>query len=165
MSARSTLAVEKLEPMCQTVQMAYVQIASLLVIAASATILSADQSGPAVTDVQNAFRSIDAAVAKRDHGAFANALADSFTFLGINGDLIDRNAAIERQKAGRLLAGTPNEIVKTQVYRDTAIVTYKTKVPLNNGATLMGTRIFLKQGGVWKWTYSQGSIVTQLPPK
>jgi len=165
MSARSTLAVQKLEPMCQTAQMGYVQIASLLAIAASATILGAEQSDPAVTDVQNAFRSIDAAVAKHDHRAFANALADSFTFLGINGDLIDRNAAIERQKAGRLLAGTPNEIVKTQVYGDTAIVTYKTKVPLNNGSTLMGTRIFLKQGGVWKWTYSQGSIVTPLPPK
>lgn len=151
--------------MCRTAQTTYVQIASLLAIAASATILGAEQGDPTVTEVQNAFRSIDAAVAKHDHGAFANALADSFTFLSINGDLIDRNAAIERQKAGRLLAGTPNEIVKTQVYGDTAIVTYKTEVPLNNGAALMGTRIFLKQGGVWKWTYSQGSIVTPLPPK
>jgi hypothetical protein len=153
------------EPMCQTVQMVYRRIARLLAIAAAATLLGAQQSDPAVTDVQNAFRFIDAAVAKHDLGAFANALADRFTFLGINGDLIDRNAAIEMQKAGKLLAGTPNEIVKTQVYGDTAIVTYKTKVPLNGGATLMGTRIFLKQGGVWKWTYSQGSIVTPFAPK
>ncbi len=151
--------------MCQTAQMAYTQLASLLAVAASATILAAEQSAPAFNDVQNAFRSIDAAVAKHDHRAFADALADSFTFLGIDGELIDRSAAIERQKAGKLLAGTPNEIVKTQVYGDTAIVTYKTKIPLNNGATLIGTRVFLKQGGVWKWAYSQGTVVTALPPK
>jgi len=145
--------------------MAYTQTASLLAVAASAALLAAEQSAPAVNDVENAFRSIDAAVAKHDHRAFADALADSFTFLGINGELIDRSAAIEREKAGKLLAGTPNEIIKTQVSGDTAIVTYKTKIPLNNGTTLIGTRVFVKQGGVWKWAYSQGSVVTALPPK
>jgi len=85
--------------------MAYTQLASLLAVAASATILAAEQSAPAFNDVQNAFRSIDAAVAKHDHRAFADALADSFTFLGIDGELIDRSAAIEsRRRANSSLA-------------------------------------------------------------
>ena len=123
---------------------------------------AAVQDNGAAADLEAAFRSIDAAVAKQDQAAFANALGDRFTFVGIDGAMLDRKEALDRQRAGKLLAGTPNEIIKTQVFGDMALVTYKTKIPVG---TLVGTRVFLKQGGAWKWVYSQGSIVTAIPRK
>jgi hypothetical protein len=137
--------------------------APLVAVFASLPLIGAAQNKPSV-QVENAFRAIDESVATHDIKTFADALADSFTFVGINGALIDRKKALEMQTAGKLLAGTPNEILKTQVIGDTALVTYKTTVRIGSG-TLVGTRVFVLQSGAWKWAYSHGSIVIPFTPK
>jgi hypothetical protein len=72
--------------------------------------------------------------------------------------MLSRSQMLERQKAGILTAGSPNEIVSTRVYGDTAIITYRTKTPANT--TIVGTRVLVKQSGVWKWAaVSQGTTV------
>jgi hypothetical protein len=140
--------------------MKFTGIAGSLTLAAltSLSLTAFAQSKP-TGDVEKFFREVDALAGKHDAGAFERLLTDDFTFIVVNGAVLDRKEVLERLKAGHLFAGTPNEILNIHVYGETAIVTYRSRTPLNGGTDLLGTRVFVKQAGVWKWAFSQGTLV------
>ncbi len=125
---------------------------------------AADAQNKPAAEVETFFRHIDTVIGQRDAAAFERLLTDDFTFIGINGGILPRKDILERQKAGNLMAGTPNEILSVHVYNNSAIVTYQTKTPLNGGTTIIGTRVFVKQAGAWKWAYSHGTTVSGAMP-
>lgn len=131
-------------------------LAPALLAALAFTSVAQTKSGAAA---EKFFRDVDAAVAQHDGAAFERLLTDDFTFIAVTGDILERKQVLERQKAGVLMGGAANEILTVRSYGDTAIVTYRTKVPLNGGTTLIGTRVFVKQSGAWKWAFSQGTFV------
>ena len=110
------------------------------------------------TEAERFFRQIDSVIAQHDGAAFERLLTDDFTFVAINGAILDRKEVLERQKGGILLAGAPNEILSIHFHGDTAMVIYRTKTPLNGGTDLIGTRVFVKKSGAWKWALSQGTM-------
>ena len=118
------------------------------------------QNQQATADVRKFFQNLDVVMGQHDGAAFEKLLTDDFAFIAINGVISERKEVLELQKAGQLVAGTANEILSVRVHGDSAIVTYKTKAPLNGGTTIIGTRVFVKQGGAWKWALSQGSVVS-----
>ena len=131
-----------------------------LVLAILATVpFTSTAQNKSTAEVEKFFREVDIVIGQHDGWAFARLLTDDFTFIAINGAVLERKEVLDRQKAGVLTAGTPNEILNIHLYGDTAIVAYRTKAPLNGGTIIVGTRVFVKQAGVWKWALSQGTTV------
>lgn len=120
--------------------------------------LSAFAQNKSTADAEKFFREVDTVAGKHDAAAFERLLTEDFTFIGINGAIMERKQLLERVKQGLLFAGAPNEILGIHLYGDTAIVNYRTRTPLNGGTDLLGTRVFVKQAGTWKWALSQGTL-------
>jgi len=97
----------------------------------------------------------------RDVAGIAPRLTEDFQFILRRGNLIDKKGYLDALKAGQMLPDVHGEMPTIRLYGDTAVLTMKSSSPTAKEEWYT-TRAFVRQGGGWKMSFQQATLI--LPP-
>jgi hypothetical protein len=144
----------------------------MLAMAASALAIGvARADGHNPNPVEKALLKIEAeligALVRNDVAVFERHLADTYAYVGPDGNVQDRAKWIADMKSGALkMASSANDEFKVQVHGKAAVVTYRsTDKGTYNGRDISGqyrwTDVFVKKGTRWLIVASQGTPIAK----